>query len=94
MDDGVGCGLRTGGAHRSRLVFPRAWLGRGDEIVWHTLSPSRTWLPIVGALGTDDLDILHHAAVFVAKDVAVEHEFAGEVDGQLTDSDVAEAAGR
>jgi hypothetical protein len=45
-------------------------------------------------LGTDDLDVLHHAAVFVAKDVAVEHEFAGEVDGQLTDSDIAEAAVR
>jgi hypothetical protein len=94
MDDGVSCGLRTGGAHRSRLVFPRAWLGRGNEIFWPRLDPSRTWLPIVGALGTDDLDVLHHAAVFVAKNVAVEHKHAGEVDGQLTDSDVAEAAVR
>ena len=46
------------------------------------------------ALGTDDLDILHHAAVFVAKNVAVQHKLAGEVDGQLADSDVTEAAVR
>ncbi len=48
-------------------------------MIRHTLSPSRPCLPIVMVLRTDDLDVLHHAAVFVAKNVAVQHKLADAV---------------
>lgn len=48
-------------------------------MIRHTLSPSRPCLPIVMVLRTDDLDVLHHAAVFVAKNVTVQRKLADAV---------------
>ena len=73
---------RARGTLWTRFVSHGALLGRRDEVPWHALRlSSRKRIAKVEALGTDDLDVLHHAAILVAKDVAVEHKLAGEVDG-------------
>src|SRR5262249_60851397 len=67
-----------------------------DVVTLHTLRLSGTRLPKGGLVRcrTDHLDVLHHAAILVTKDVAVQHKLTGEVDGLLTDPGIARAGTR